>query len=112
MHIMFYNNNFVKLFDDVHQFQYVLNNVTPLTYIANDFSPYSMMKRISFECPCKRSINSTDFTLNTEYVLVYFNNIYQLHSSLNIFTPCTSQSTDKQIDRKTEFIKLPAVKIV
>lgn len=55
--------------------------------------------RNTFECPCKVVINGTDFTLNSEYVIINLNNSYQVHGNPTVFTRVRVQR-DSQTDKK------------
>ena len=72
-------------------------------YTLKYFSPYGLMYRNYFVCPCIRTVNSTYAIFNTTHAVSDLNDTHRFHDILIIFTEDRAR---KQINRVHKCISI------
>jgi hypothetical protein len=84
---------------DIQKFRYVKDILT-IKLTLNKYRPLTVMYRISFKRPCRKSVTATCTNFNREHAGVTHVNVCEFRSNQRIFTEVIVRT-----DRQTEVIK-------
>lgn len=76
---IYYRKHVLMHFRHCNQFLYSYNRVTPLKYVAKDFSLWTIIKQITFHLFWMRTVSAIYKILYTNPLLVSHNNVFSLH---------------------------------